>query len=170
MISTSRIPEVHHPHMCTTRIHQHRPHPRTVVNVLVYSDPVQYVGEIILAVTELYLKLFQLTSHFNNLPPLSHLYHRDQTVWCQLPTSLALWPMRAPLGGSGLSHLESPLPRCGSLMAQAQALCRYPRSLLPIQGHIPVKPATMRLKSTTLHLLKAPFSFNSIVSDIDFVY
>lgn len=43
MITTSRIPEVHHPHMCTTRIHQHRPHPRTVVNVLVYSDNgVQY--------------------------------------------------------------------------------------------------------------------------------
>lgn len=29
--------------MCTTRIHQHRPHPKTVVNVLVYSDDgVQY--------------------------------------------------------------------------------------------------------------------------------
>ena len=95
-----------------------------------------------------------------NLPPLSHLCHLGQTVWCQLPTSPALWPMRAPSSGSGPSHLGSPSPRCGSLMGQGPALYRYPRSLLPMQGTTRAKPASMD------SLLIVPLLFNSMVSDI----
>ena len=100
-------------------------------------------------------------SHSSNLPPLSHLCHLGQTVWCQLPTSPALWPMRAPSSGSGPSHLGSPSPRCGSLMVQGPALCRYPRSLLPMQGTTHAQPASMD------SLLPTPLLFNSIVSDTD---
>ena len=97
-------------------------------------------------------------SHSYNLPPLSHLYHLVQTVWCQLPTSPALWPMRAPSSGSGPSHLGSPSPRCGSLMGQGPALCRYPRSLLPMQGTTHAQLASMD------SLLLTPLLF---VSDTD---
>ena len=95
-------------------------------------------------------------------PPLSHLCHLGQTVWCQLPTSPALWPMRAPSSGSGPSHLGSPSPRCGSLMGTEPALCRYPRSLLPMQGTTHAQPASMD------SLLIVPLLFNSIVSDTDY--
>ena len=99
-------------------------------------------------------------SHSSNLPPWTHLYvcHLCQTVWCQLPTSPALWPMRAPSSGSGPSHLGSPSPRCGSLMGQGPALCRYPRSLLPMQGTTHAQPASMD------SLLLTSLLFNSMVS------
>ena len=114
------------------------------------------------SVTEL-CTLFQLPypwtpSHSYNLPPLSHWCHLDQTVWCQLPTSPALWPMRAPSSGSGPSHLA---PRCGLLMGQEPALCRYLRSLLPMQGSTHAQPASGD------SLLITPLLFNLIVSNTD---
>ena len=110
--------------------------------------------------------LFQLPypwtpSHSYNLPPLSHRCHLDQTVWCQLPTSPALWPMRAPSSGSGPPHLESPSPRCGSLMGQEPPLYKYLRSLLPMQGSTPAQPASMG------SLLIGLLLFNLIVSSTD---
>ena len=97
-------------------------------------------------------------SHSYNLPLLSHWCHLDQTVWCQLPTSPALWPMRAPSSGSGPSHLGSTSPRCGSLMGQEPALCRYLRSLLPMQG------STHAQQVSVGSLLIGLLLFNSIVS------
>ena len=96
-----------------------------------------------------------------NLPPLSHLCHLGQTVWSQLPTSPALWPMRAPSSGSGPSHLGSPSPRCGSLMGQELTLCRYLRSLLPMQATTHAQPASVD------SLLIVPLLFNSTVSETD---
>ena len=112
------------------------------------------------SVTELCI-LFQLPyprtpSHSYRLPLLSHRCYLDQTVWCQLPTSPALWPTRAPSSGCGPSHLA---PRCGSLMGQEPALCRYLRSLLPMQGSTHAQPPSMD------GLLITPLLFNSIVSD-----
>ena len=92
----------------------------------------------------------------SNLPPLSHLFYLGQTVWCQLPTSPALWPMRAPSSGSG--HLGSTSPRCGSLMGQGPVSWRYPSSLLPMQGTTHAQPASMN------SLLLTSLMFNSMVS------
>ena len=100
----------------------------------------------------------QSASCSNSPPPLSHRYHLGQTVWCQLPISLVLWPMRASSSGSGPSHLGSPSHRCGSLMGQGPALYRYPRSLLPMQGTTHAKPASMG------SLPRALLSFNLMVA------
>ena len=83
-------------------------------------------------------------------------------MWCQLPTSPVLWPMRVPSSGSGPLHLESPSPRCGLLMGQGPALCRYLRSLQPMQGTTHVKPASMGI------LPALPVLFNSIVSGLHY--
>ena len=98
-------------------------------------------------------------SHSYNLPLLTHWCHLNQTVWCQLPTSPALWPIRAPSSGSGPSHLGSTSPRCGLLTGQEPVLYRYPRSLLPTQGSTHAQPASMD------SLLIIPLLFNSTVSD-----
>ena len=115
------------------------------------------------SVTEL-STLFQfpyprLPSHFYRLPPLSYRCHLDQTVWCQLPTSPALWPIRAPSSGSGPSHLGSPSPKCGLLMGQEPVLCRYPRYLLPMQGSTHAQRVSMG------SLLITPLLLSSMVSD-----
>ena len=105
----------------------------------------------------------QQASYSKILPPLSHLCHLGQTVWCQLPTSPALWSMRAPSCGNGPSHLGSPSPRCGSLMGPGPALCRYPRFLQPMKETTHAVPASMD------SLLRALLSFNSMVSYILYI-
>ena len=100
----------------------------------------------------------QSASCSNSPPPSSHRCHLDQTMWCQLPTSPALWPMRAPSSGSGPFHLGSPSPRCGSLMGPGPALCRYPRFLQPMKETTHAVPASMD------SLLRALLSFNSMVA------
>jgi len=83
-------------------------------------------------------------------------------MWCQLPTSPVLWPMRVPTSGSGPLHLESPSSRCGLLMGLGPALCRYPRSLQPMQETIHAKPASMG------SLPAFPLLSNSIVSGLHY--
>jgi len=70
--------------------------------------------------------------------------------------------MRVPSSGSGPHHLGLLSLRCGLLMRQGPALCRYPRSLQPMLGSTHAKPASMGSLPTL------PLLFNSIVSGLHY--